>query len=376
MKKLILVLLMLSLLAGCDKKDTSVSEGNTGIQDISVTPSTEPLAPTITSIANNPKEAVSPTLIPVTEEDRLFRLSMTSMDSGFALTENNHILKTTDGGLTWTDIYLIKKSDMMTGIYPVIEAVDDKTLFIAARYDNRTNIIKTSDGGDTWSYATIKSELKWVNDDIGDYEMDFIDVNNGYLLIDCTPGAGQMFKALFKTNDGGVNWSMVGGDIGCDDTVTGIPPSGISGYPSNISFTSIDSGWIMGGSNGAFPYGLFMNKTNDGGKTWSIMDYPMLPKEYSEMDGADIYISASKPCFYGKNNSKGKMCMGFHQYGAFDKDTAYMYTLADDGTWSLEGKCDTIVYDYKFIDDNKGIGLDTERNFCITEDGGLTWSRK
>ncbi len=378
MKKIMFVILvMLIILTGCSNRVTVESKSQ-ALQQVTsgapssgyVTPFSKSISPTISPIPL--QEAVSP---PISEEDNIIQLSMVSMESGFALTEGSHVLKTIDGGLTWSDIYMIEDSDMMTGIYPVIEAISDNTLYLVAQYNNHTNFMKTTDGGNTWSSTTIYSEMNWVNDDIGDYAMDFIDTDNGYILINCTPAAGQMYKALFKTTDAGRNWIMLCGDKGCDDNLTGITPSGINGYPDAISFINHETGWITSGSNGAFPYGLFINKTDDGGKTWCIIDYPEFPKEYSDTDGEDIYVGASKSSFYGKDNQNGKLILYFHLYAQGEDDTAYMYSYTEEDTWKLDGKCNIIISEFRFMDDKNGIGLDIDGKVCTTKDGGLTWSK-
>ncbi|WFR59447.1 hypothetical protein QA584_10265 [Anaerocolumna sp. AGMB13025] len=325
-----------------------------------------------------PTETISVTIAPGSMESTrpaIIQLSMVSMNSGFALTEGRHILKTTDGGLTWLDIYIIEDTDMITDIKPVIEAIDDNTLFLVAQYNNHTNFAKTTDGGHTWFSTIINSKLNWVNDDIGNYAMDFIDADNGYLLIDSTPAASQMYKVLYKTTDAGENWAMVCGDKGCDDIITGITPSGISGYPTAISFINSECGWIMSGSNGAFAYGLFINQTDDGGKTWRTLDYPVFPKKYSVMDVDNIYVDASKPSFYDTENLNGKMILSFHQYDLGQNDISYIYSFTKKKTWILDGKCNIQISNFKFMNDKNGVGLDINGNVCLTNDGGLSWSK-
>jgi BNR/Asp-box repeat. len=356
MKRLILIALFLIIfLASCSKNNLPVTENKTEIPTASVT-----LSP----------ESVTPTIL---ETGKIIQLSMVSMEVGFALTEDNHVIKTMDGGLTWSEFYTIKAADIRTGIYPYIYSIDTNTLFIMARYDGTNNFLSTTDGGKTWSSTVIDSELSWVKDDTGGYEMNFIDADNGYIMIEATPGAGQMLKTLYKTTDAGKNWFMITGDEGGQDNIQGIIPVGIGGFPSGMVFSTPQKGWTI--CSCYADYGIRMYRTDDGGETWNMVSLPEIPQEYSKWDKSNLFLSATQPSFYGSDNKNGKMIIGFTTYEPEAKETEYIYSLSDEDTWQLEGKSNTIISNDKFIDDNNGIGLDTSGSICITEDGGLTWKK-
>lgn len=57
-------------------------------------------------------------------------------------------------------------------------------------------------------------------------------------------------------------------------------------------------------------------------------------------------------------------------------DTGFALTEENHIIWMLEGKCDTIISNDKFFDDNIGIGLDKNGCLCTTKDGGFIWNKE
>ncbi len=84
------------------------------------------------------------------------------------------ILKTTDGGNSWTNIFPIVKSS-----FNIIKFIDSQTGY----YMTASTIYKTSDGGETW---TLNCRVG-TGDFIG---MHFLDIHTGWA---CTYG-GRIFR--------------------------------------------------------------------------------------------------------------------------------------------------------------------------------------
>ena len=101
---------------------------------------------------------------------------------------------------------------------------------------------KTTDGGSTWSTL-------WTG--ISHYEitgLHFFDPDNGWAVL---------YNALIiKTSNGGVNW-----------TVTDTIHSGLQNYLPlrDITFSSRDSGWVVGGIAG----NAIVARTTDAGLNWT-----------------------------------------------------------------------------------------------------------
>ncbi len=370
----ILLLTGMILLTGCGKKDTQESENEAGAQAASMTSSAQ--ASVTLPVTVSPAESI--TLPPVTissespEQKKFIQLQMVSMETGYALASYNQVYKTTDGGMSWESVYSIQGDNYLSGVGPVMCAVDENTLYIVAYYNKRTNVLSSTDSGKTWTSVVITSELSWVKNDVGSYDMDFIDAKNGYLMIESTPGAGQMLKTVYKTTDAGVNWTMITGDQGGQDNIPGMVSTGIGGFPGGISFSDPEQGWTVCSSYG--PYGMYIYRTEDGGGTWSMTDLPELPKEYSEYDEFDLSMSASAPSFYGSDSKQGKTIVLFWLVGQMEiSKTEYLYRLTDKGIWVVEGECNRIVSNECFLDDLNGYALDEDGYLCKTEDGGLNW---
>ncbi len=197
-------------------------------------------------------------------------VSFTTESIGFAC-KNDGIYKTTDAGSNWS---LITTPDL-----PV-----NKLFFISDTHGFATgqtfvsasspSLIRTIDGGTTWTGFVIPVTSNERLD-----ALFFTTLTTGYI-------AGQGSK-IYRTTDGGVNWSVVhtgGGEfkdihfvnsnlgfaVGSNGTIlkttdgiNWIPkPSGVMGFINAINFISPTIGFAAG-TNG------IILKTTDGGETWN-----------------------------------------------------------------------------------------------------------
>ncbi len=139
---------------------------------------------------------------------------------GWAINAYGTILKTTDGGDTWTTITQTH-STLLGGI----SFADENTGYIATLDDK---ILKSTDGGDTWTVS--------FNGISGFDKVAFKDANNG-----CIVGGQKLY-----TSDGGSNWNT---------------SSGGSNY------------WDLDHAAGDEYYAVFLGGdlgySDDGGQTWS-----------------------------------------------------------------------------------------------------------
>ncbi len=137
-------------------------------------------------------------------------------------------IKTTDGGVTWTTIEDLKDYPSYQNNNGVIASnyfIDNQT-----GYCNSSSVIfKTINGGDNWSMVHSDSDASFM-------EIYFIDENVGFITTE---------TELMKTIDGGQSWAPV-----LSETIRG------------ISFATDEIGFAAG-SGGIF-------KTTDKGETWSL----------------------------------------------------------------------------------------------------------
>ncbi|TMI65632.1 MAG: T9SS type B sorting domain-containing protein [Bacteroidetes bacterium] len=137
----------------------------------------------------------------------LSRMSFSSRNVGYIAGTRNGVYKTIDGGATWTSINPFPSlNEGPTGFpntfitYTEIFALNDNTVFVIGNMFTSTGIkrvYKTTDGGANWTDITGNiPALLPVGNLIG---LMAHDANNLYVT------AGS---SLFKTTDGGANWIM------------------------------------------------------------------------------------------------------------------------------------------------------------------------
>ena len=226
---------------------------------------------------------------------------------------NSSILaKTTNGGVNWTPRYFTPSSlkDM--------QFLDVNTGFLITEIGNNNNndtlksfLTKTTDGGITWNNYLIEVEYPT-------YAFYFLNYTHGYAWSQ---------RSMFKTNNGGVNWSRVNGE-------------NVTGY--RYLFTSENNGW--GVSTDSFR----TIKTTNGGVNWY--------KQYQLPKARDIYFLNNNTGWIGsdriyKTTNSGVSCFPV-------SDTGYS------------------LYKIMFINENTGWGYTSNNKLLITHTGGAVFISK
>ncbi|MDO9258151.1 MAG: YCF48-related protein [Bacteroidales bacterium] len=150
-------------------------------------------------------------------------------------TTKNNILKTTDGGLSFTTY--------STGYYSDISGFSAVDMNNAWAADGSIIIRHTSDGGTTWINQTPGPSPTYPYNLLRD--VFFKDVNNGWTVGDN--------GTIYRTKDGGTSWVKA-------PTVTSI-------NLKTVFFATINDGW----AGGDFASVL---RTNDGGASWTVVVTP------------------------------------------------------------------------------------------------------
>ncbi len=173
-------------------------------------------------------------------------VSFPSPDTGFIVGNNSMVMRTFDGGESWTTID-----------FPA-EGVQIR--FVDFRDNNHgvvvawSHIFTTSDAGETWHYT------HWQQ--AGDYvAADFVDNNTGWIT-----GSGSI---LIKTSDGGINWNR-----------QSIP----SNHGQAIDFVDENVGFVAGHLNQNYGYPR-LYKTLDGGESWTTIS---LPEGFERFGGLSV----------------------------------------------------------------------------------------
>ena len=152
------------------------------------------------------------------------------------------IYKTTDGGVTLTELSQIEEIDLQLG---KIKFISETRGWLVA---DGGSIYYTTDGGYTWT-AKSRSITK---DDLID--VDFVDSNNGWLASED--------NSIFRTTDGGENWNVIYSDTASRNLI-------------NIDFTSLQSGNSIYKfyDYSTFTYSGIIGKTQNGGNDWQFTNY-------------------------------------------------------------------------------------------------------
>ncbi len=140
-------------------------------------------------------------------------------------TDSLHLLRTEDGGVTWTQPILSNSQPLRALWFATPE--------IGIAVGNGGSIFRSMDGGKTWNprISGTSQALRAVH---------FSDENTGYAVGDS--------GALLKTLDAGMNWMTM--EAGTKDLLTA------------VHFLNATTGFVAGGK-------ASLLKTVDGGRTWS-----------------------------------------------------------------------------------------------------------
>ena len=223
-----------------------------------------------------------------TIEQRAFR------STGFAnqqvgwigtLTRDHILYETRDGGRTWTDITGRISGPLPEGICG-LWVVNDQVIYGVGRYNDPAHLIKSTDGGQTWTSKDMSAYAATLID------VYFFDEDTG-IAVGGTSGSLTGNAVVLRTEDGGASWSVqhtssqrnewawkisfptpevgyVSIESGFRAKVLKTTDAGLTWeempIPDNerlqaVGFVSEDLGWVGGRGVTAV--------TNNGGQTWA-----------------------------------------------------------------------------------------------------------
>jgi photosystem II stability/assembly factor-like uncharacterized protein len=257
------------------------------------------------------------------------------------------ILKTTNGGTSWTTLNNPDSSLSFFSGYKSIYFINADTGYVgftqwnmSDMYYSGSEIQKTTDGGITWVDEKFFGGFSYFISDM------YFNGDTGFLLID----------DIFKTVNGGKTWTILA------DTNIRPPASGVSGL-STFYFVNTNTGYAVG-QNGK------IIKTINGGASW--VQLKALNIEYL----TSVYFTdANTGYIAGYSNPIG--------VGVANVGLGIIAKTTNGGTtWSLDTIGNNLsLNSFCFADANTGYivgakynGTSTGGIIIKTVDGGTTWS--
>jgi len=238
---------------------------------------------------------------------------------GWAVGDSGTVITTADGGNTWTrqrnpvdtlDFRKVKFVDRYVGF------VGGNCILIGPVRSDDAIILKTVDGGANWVECDLGQ-----NEELYFYDMDFSDINNGWVLVNNVDPSGDWGGYLLSTQDGGIGWSTVlnvkrfyahsiafwekyYGYLFTNDSFDGFSDSNVSYTEDggltwtqvgiiaddrirNVSFHSKDTLWAIGN---------YTWKSEDAGITWDWFhpdvtdDRSFIPRDVYVFDSTRIWL--------------------------------------------------------------------------------------
>ncbi len=271
---------------------------------------------------------------------------------GWAVTETQFI-RTNDGGLTW---YNVTPPDVVETGYTISTFILDKDHAWMQKPDfnnfpNNGLLYRTTDGGLTW----IVSSTPFSGGDLN-----FIDVNNGWMLADLGVGAGSNAVAVFQTGDGGATWTQTyTNDPDHPDAADSLP---LGGLKSDLVPLNMQTAWVAGViySSGT----VYLFRTDNGGASWSpvTVDLP------DEAQNFEMGIDKDQMQFVSANDAFLVVRI------SGDMTQTALYVTQDAGnSWILTPTLIPQAGESDFLSAKAAIIYNGEQLY-VTHDAGTTWS--
>jgi len=319
---------------------------------------------------------------PDIQGNTLSDVQFVTSDTVYAVGDLGLVLKSEDGGQTWTDVSVETTKDFYTVHFVSVDTGWVVGSWYTSGGGGTESLFKTTDGGQTWKVQFAGSTI---------YDMYFTDADTGYAageddLVQKTTDGGQTWDAVHESSgfDGealrslsvrdsviwavGTNGKMISSaDYG--QTWTTHDP-GVSLNFNSIAFRNATEGFVVGGEYGSSGDVGFMMHTTDAGSTWTKIDrmFHRPLQQISFADDSRGWAVGGKVDFYSNETYPIE----------YEPDSSNYILSTDDGgeTWDARyvNHGPQVWYSIAWGDQMNGIVVGTGGQIGQTSDGGNSWT--
>jgi photosystem II stability/assembly factor-like uncharacterized protein len=380
--------LLLTVLSGCNLPGVVSSKAT------QILPVTSPVSPShaVSTIPANAQP--NPTLTPVTPTETPMAtvnpLAIPRMDIGSAIDltaiqmldaqngwgiggphssgNSGHVFRTADGGGSWFEVtppMLASSTSEVGSLGAAGFFRNADSAWVTYQFPNTPKVPalpvvwKTTDGGRTWQ-ASSPLNTSDLNETYFVSNVFFASPSAGWILIHVGAGMNHDYVAIYRSTDGGANWSRVI-DPYTDEGIQGCEKTG-------IIFSDGSNGWLTGNCNGVAP-GALLFQTGDGGATWNSVQLPVPTGHADLFSGNQFACKVNSPFILGSQIYLGVECQDMSTNPGTGINFLYRSPVSGAGWNSAAYPGGDIIT----LDGNRiwALGKDIYRS----EDAGNTWTK-
>lgn len=259
--------------------------------------------------------------------NNIYSVSFPSPDTGYIVGDNSTVMRTFDGGETWTELDFPVDNVQLRSVN---FGTNNRGIIVAWSY-----IGTTTDAGETWNYTQIQ------------LNSDFID---SFFLNDTLGWVACGSNKILKTTDGGMSWTQSSGNLNAYGNI-------------EIAFANADTGYIAGFYNMSTDLPK-LRRSVDGGQNWENFDVPAGIESLAGLaviGTQDVWVGARNHML--NNDSTGVVFKAYHTTDGGQNWTTHIVGPSDGSALNR----------IKFFNANEGRFLSYSRIYS-TSDGGATWS--